>query len=83
MHQSVQDGRMVKRTDKKTHIKGAKNKKKIRTATAPGQVVSVDQIVIPTPGFIPNHRGRPMAQRYVDETIFVDNFSDFIHFHLI
>ena len=61
---------------KPTQSKGANNKEQPRTTNAPGQFVSVDQLVIPTPGFIPTHRGRPMTQSYVDETVFFDHFSD-------
>jgi hypothetical protein len=38
--------------------KGVRNKRKIRTATCPGQVVSIDQLESPTPGFVLTHRGR-------------------------
>ena len=40
-------------------VKGIRNLRKIRQATDPGQVVSVDQLVSPTPGFVPTHRGLP------------------------
>ena len=63
--------------------KGVKNRKQFRTATAPNQVVCVDQLVIPTPGFIPTHQGKPMTHRYVGATIFVDHFSDFTYIHLM
>eukprot|EP00980_Cylindrotheca_fusiformis_P016665 scaffold5012_cov160-Cylindrotheca_fusiformis.AAC.2 len=41
--------------------KGAakKNRKTPKVATSPGQVISVDQLVSPTAGFVPTHRGRP------------------------
>ena len=54
--------------------KGNKNRKKIKIATAPGQVVSMDQLISPTPGFVPVHRGTPTKQRYVGATVFVDHF---------
>lgn len=63
--------------------KGIKNRKKLKTATAPGQVVSVDQLVSPTAGFVPTHRGKPTTQRYIGATVFVDHFSDFTYVHLM
>jgi hypothetical protein len=62
--------------------KGIRNHKKLRVATAPGQVVSVDQLVSPTPGFVPTHRGRPTTARYIGTTVFADHFSDFTYVHL-
>ena len=46
----------------------------IPPATAPGQVVSVDQLLSPTPGFVLCHRGIPPTNRY---KVFVDNFFQF------
>jgi hypothetical protein len=59
--------------------KGVRNKRKLRVATCPDQVVSVDQLVSPTPGFVPTHRGRPTTQRYIGATVFVDHFSDYTY----
>ena len=63
--------------------KGSKNRKPIKPATRPGQVVSMDQLVSPTPGFVPTHRGTPTTQRYFGATVFVDHFSDFTYVHLM
>ena len=63
--------------------KGARNRRHIRQANAPGQVVSIDQLVSPTDGFVPIHRGNPTTKRYVGATIFVDHFSDFTYCHLM
>ena len=49
----------------------------IPPATAPGQVVSVDQLLSPTPGFVLCHRGIPPTKRYKGATVFVDNFFQF------
>ena len=49
----------------------------------PGQYVSVDQLVIPTPGFFPTHRGRPTLKLYIGATLFVNHFSDFTYVHLM
>ena len=35
--------------------KGLKNHRTIKPATKPGQVISVDQLISPTPGFVPTH----------------------------
>ena len=63
--------------------KGPSNHGRLRTATAPGQVISVDQLVSPTPGFVPTHLGRPTLSRYIGATVFVDHFSDFTYAHLM
>lgn len=55
----------------------------IQPATCPGQVVSIDQLVSPTPGFVPTHRGIPTTSRYKGATIFVDHHSDFTYAHLM
>ena len=65
--------------------KGFRNIKKIKEATAPGQVVSVDhmQTARSTPGFIPRARGPPRKDKYEGAVIFVDHFSDFTYVHLV
>ena len=63
--------------------KGVKNNKNLNTETVPGQVVSIDQLVRPTPGFIPTHRGIPKTHSYVVVTVFVYHFSEFTYIHLM
>ena len=63
--------------------KGDRNRKQIRQANRPGQVISVDQLVSPTAGFVPINRGNPTKQRYIGATIFVDHYSDFTYCHLM
>ena len=63
--------------------KGTRNLRPIKPATHPGQVVSVDQLISPTPGFVPTHRGKPTTTRYVGATVFVDHFTDFTYVHLM
>ena len=46
-----------------------------RVATKPGQIVSVDQLESPTPGFIAQLKGILTKQRYRYTTIFVDQYS--------
>jgi hypothetical protein len=41
----------------------------------PGQVISVDQLESPVPGFIPITKGCPTTQRYVAATVFCDHSS--------
>jgi hypothetical protein len=43
--------------------------------TRPGQVVSVDQLVSPTPGLIAQMTGFPTTKRYRYATVYVDQFS--------
>eukprot|EP00978_Attheya_sp_CCMP212_P037948 scaffold183254_cov63-Attheya_sp.AAC.2 len=55
---------------------------KIYKATRPGQVVSVDQLESPTPGFIAQLKGRLTRDRYRYATIFVDHYSRLSYIHL-
>ena len=50
--------------------------------TKPGQCVSVDQLISPTPGLIAQLRGIPTKKRYTCATIFVDHFSGYGYVHL-
>lgn len=59
------------------------NKKNIRQGTSPGAVVSIDQLISPTPGFVPIHRGLLTTKRYIGATIFVDHYSDFTYVNLM
>ena len=68
---------------KPTRYKGWRNNRSIKPSTSPGGCVSVDQLVSPTPGFVPTHRGYPTLQRYKGATVFVDHFSDFTYVHLM
>jgi hypothetical protein len=63
--------------------KGIRNHHKLRAATTAGQVVSVDQLVSPTAGFIPTHRGTPTTKHYIGATVFAEHFSDFTYVHLM
>lgn len=51
-------------------------------AKEPGDVVSVDQLVSPTPGLIAHMTGRPTRQRYKYATIFVDQYSSYTYVYL-
>ena len=63
--------------------KDIRNRRTIRLATEPGQVISVDQLISPTPGFVPTHRGRPTTKRYRGAMVFVDHYSDYTYVHLM
>ena len=70
----------------KAHRKSWRTKgkqKRIKPATRPGQVVSVDQLISPIAGFVPTHRGKPTLARYLGATVFVDHLSDFTYIHLM
>ena len=53
-----------------------------RMATEPGQIVSVDQLESPTPGFIAQLKGTLTKQCYKYATVFVDQYSRLSYVHL-
>ena len=53
-----------------------------RVATEPGQIVSVDQLESPTPGFIAQLKGTLTKQRYEYTTVFVDQYSQLSYVYL-
>ena len=63
--------------------KGIQNRKMIKVATQPGEVVSIDQFISPTPGFMPTHHGMHTMLHYKGATVFVNHFSDFTYVHLM
>ena len=50
--------------------------------TLPGEQISVDQLVSPTPGLVAQISGKLTKQRYQYDTVFVDNFSRFTYVHM-
>lgn len=56
--------------------------RRIKVATKPGEVVSVDTLQSSTPGFIGILKGILTKRRYNYATIFVDHFSDLSYVHL-
>jgi len=52
-----------------------------KTATKPGQMVSVDMMVAGVPGLIAEISGFLTKQRYTIATIFVDHYSSFSYVH--
>ena len=71
-----------KATRRQKRHKGAANERRIRVATAPGQIVSVDQLESRTPGLVGHQKGRPTTLRYQYATVFVDHFSRFSFVYL-
>jgi hypothetical protein len=66
----------VKATRRPWRNIGSKHKQShIKRATHPGEVVSVDQLESPIPGFIGQITGRLTRQHIVDSTIFADQAS--------
>ena len=63
--------------------KGIQNQRRIEKANALVQVISCDQVISPTPGLVPTHRGSPTTTWYVRATIFVDHWSDFTYVYLM
>jgi hypothetical protein len=53
-----------------------------REAFQPGEMVSVDQLVSPTPGLIPQSTGKLTTKRYKYATVFVDQYSGFSYVYL-
>ena len=55
---------------------------KIKPATIPGAVVSVDQLESPVLGFMPISKGQPTVHKYRSALVFVDHASDFTYVHM-
>jgi hypothetical protein len=64
-----------KATRRAWRSKAPRNLKLPPTATSPGAVVSIDQMVSATPGLIAQMRGFLTRKRYTVTTVFVDHFS--------
>jgi hypothetical protein len=69
-------------TKKHWRNKGKSPKGVGHLATAPGQMVSVDQLESSAAGFISQLKGKLTRRRYKAATIFVDNFSRMSYVHL-
>ena len=55
---------------------------KIKPATVPGTVVSIDQLKSPVLGFVPIAKGQPTVRKYRGASVFVDHASDFMYVHM-
>lgn len=72
-----------KMTRKQWRYKQTTNKVESKTATRPGQIVSVDQLESPIGGFIGQMKGRLYQKhRYKCATVFVDQYSGLSFVHL-
>ena len=56
--------------------------KSLKPATAPGERVSVDMLLSPTPGLIAQMSGSLTKRRYNYATVYVDNYSGYSYLHL-
>ena len=70
---ACQYGKMMRRP---WRVKGD-NKETTKTATRPGQVVSVDQLESNSPGLIAQLKGKLTQQQYKYATVFVDQYSGY------
>ena len=68
-------------TKRPWRVKGD-DKKATKTATRPGQIVSVDQLESNTPGLIAQLKGKLTQQRYRYATLFIDQFSGYTFVYL-
>ena len=66
----------------RTKPKAGQQGGKLRTATEPGQCISVDQLESTTPGLIAQVKGWLTKKRYRVATIFVDHYSGMSYIHL-
>ena len=55
---------------------------KVKPATVPGAVVSIDQLESPVPGFVLIAKGQPTVRKYRGASVFVDHASDFTYVHM-
>ena len=62
--------------------KTAKNAAKPKQAAQPGDIVSVDQLISPTPGLVAQMSGFLTKDRYTCATVFVDHHSNLGYVHL-
>ena len=67
---------------RKPWITNGNPSKPSRVATEPGQIVSVDQLESPMPGFIAQLKGTLTKQRYKYATVFVDQYSPLSYVYL-
>ena len=65
----------AKATRRQWRYKNARNDAEVEPPAKPGDVVSVDQLISPTPGLIAQLTGIPTKERYKAATIYVDQVS--------
>ena len=62
--------------------KTSNNKEEATRPTRPGECISVDQLISPTPGIIAQMTGRLTTKRYTCATVYVDQYSSMSYVHL-
>lgn len=72
----------AKATKRRWRDKTSNNKDEAQRATKPGEVVSVDQLVSPTPGLVAQISGFLTRKRYKYATVFVDQCTGYGYAHL-
>ena len=65
----------AKATKRQWRSKTSNKEQTIQKPTKPGQVVSVDQLVSPTPGLVAQMTGKLTTKRYKYATVYVDQFT--------
>jgi transposase InsO family protein len=71
-----------KATRKPWQHKHLDNAKQVQIPTIPGKVISVDQMISPTPGLVAQMTGKHTLARYCYATVFIDHASDLSFIHL-
>ena len=66
-----------KATRRPWRSRSTNNKDEAWKPTKPGEVVSVDQLISPTPGLIAQMSGMLTSKRYTCATVYVDHFSGY------
>ena len=78
----AQHANTAKRQRRPWRQKTVRNRETGHQPTAPGEVVSVDQMISATPGLIAQMSGFLTKDRYTCATVFVDHFSNAGYVHL-
>ena len=71
-----------KASKRQWRYKGDNDTNIAKTATSPGEIVLVDQLESPTPGFIAQLKGILTKDRYHAATVFMDQYSQYTYVHL-
>jgi len=72
----------AKATRRSWRGKGRKDWTSDNRATSPGQCVSVDQLISPTPGLVAKLKGKLTKSRYTAATIYVDQYTGYGYVYL-
>jgi len=72
----------AKATRRGWRSKGRKDWTSDNRVPSPGQCVSVDQLISPTPGLVVQLKGKLTKSRYTAATIYVDQYTGYGYVHL-